>query len=92
MAAVLRGPSERKAGDIGMGSANSAVGSDRLEFTLAWDAMKFVGSMAAMFVASAFIDDIQQKKGFISFCASVALSLGILVILWASRAKPNNPN
>ena len=43
-------------------------------------------------VVCGIIDDIQQKKGFISFCASVALPLGILVILWASREKPNHPN
>jgi hypothetical protein len=43
-------------------------------------------------IACGIIDDIQQKKGFISFCASAALPLGILVILWASRTKPNNSN
>jgi hypothetical protein len=43
-------------------------------------------------VVCGIIDDIQQKKGFIGFCASLALPLGILAILWASRGKPNNSN
>ncbi len=39
------------------------------------------------------VDDIQQKKGFMSFGASVkALPLGILAILWSSRLKPDKPN
>jgi hypothetical protein len=41
-------------------------------------------------VVCGIIDDIQQKKGLVTFCASVALPLGTLVILWASTAKPNN--
>jgi hypothetical protein len=56
----------------------------------------FIVSLGVVFVmlsvVCGIVDDIQQKKGFISFCASVALPLGTLVILWASRAKPNNPN
>jgi hypothetical protein len=35
--------------------------------------------------ACGIVDDIQQKKGFMSFGASVALPLGILAILWSSR-------
>ena len=44
-------------------------------------------------VACGLIDDIQQKKaGIRQFCASVALPLGTLVILWVSRPVVNNPN
>jgi hypothetical protein len=43
-------------------------------------------------VACGLIDDIQQKKGICQFCASVALPLGTLVILWVSRPVMNNPN
>jgi hypothetical protein len=41
-------------------------------------------------VVCGIIDDIHKKRGFISSCASVALPLGILAILWAGRGKPNN--
>jgi hypothetical protein len=50
---------------------------------------------AILSIACSIIYDIQQKKGFISVCASVALPLGILAILailWASRARSNNSN
>jgi len=42
-------------------------------------------------VVCGIIDDIHQKKGFVGFCASLALPLGILAILWASRGKPKKP-
>jgi len=50
---------------------------------------------AILSIACEIIADIHQKKGFISFCGSMALPLvilTILAILWASRAKSNNSN
>jgi hypothetical protein len=53
---------------------------------------------ALLSIACEIIYDIQQKKGFISFCGSVAQTLGLLgllgllAMLWTGREKPNNPN
>jgi len=56
----------------------------------------WVGVVFAMLsVVCSIIADIHQKKGFISFCASLALPLVILAILsmlWTSRGKANNSN
>jgi hypothetical protein len=56
---------------------------------------RFITQLGVVFVvlsaACGIIDDIQQKKGFMSFGASLALPLGVLAILWASRSKPDKP-
>jgi hypothetical protein len=57
---------------------------------------KFIIRLGVAFVilsvACGIIDDIQQKKGLYQFCASVALPLGTLVILWAIRSEPKTSN